>query len=231
MSHGGVVAIDGPAGSGKSTVARGVAAALALRVLDTGAMYRTVTLAAIEAGAALDDEAVVAAIAQAAAVEVEDGVTRLGGRDVSEAIRGPAVTEAVSIVAAHPSVRQVLVERQRQWADRHGGGVVEGRDITTVVFPDACVKVYLTASDEERARRRHSDEADAARDVEIEDLRSAMARRDALDSARAASPLRVADDALVIDTTCLEPAEVVRAIVARFRAAEKGDARQCSSTE
>ena len=141
------------------------------------------------------------AIAHARSIEVEDGVTTLDGRDVSAEIRGPEVTAAVSAVSAHPPVREILVARQRAWVDAHGGGVVEGRDIGTVVFPDAAVKVFLAADDEERARRRQRDERDADRDVAVEAVQDALARRDALDSSRAASPLRAADDAVVIDTT------------------------------
>ena len=161
-----VVAIDGPSGSGKSTVARAVADALGLPVLDTGAMYRAVTLAVLEAGVAPDDDAAcLRRRADASAIEVEDGVTRLDGRDVSAEIRGPEVTAAVSTVSAHPAVRDVLVDRQREWVAHHGGGVVEGRDIGTVVFPDAPVKVFLVADDAERARRRQRDERAADRDV------------------------------------------------------------------
>ena len=204
-----VVAIDGPAGSGKSTVARGVAEVLGLPVLDTGAMYRAVTLAALMVGVPLDDEAGVAGVAGRASIESEVGVTRLDGRDVSAEIRTPEVTAAVSVVAAHPSVRRVLVERQRAWAQTHGGAVVEGRDIGSVVFPDAAVKVYLTASDGERARRRQRDEAAVARPVDVEEVRAAIARRDALDSGRVASRLTVVEDATVIDTTERGVEEVV----------------------
>jgi cytidylate kinase len=217
-----VVAIDGPAGSGKSTVARGVADALRLLVLDTGAMYRAATLAALDADADLADaDAVTAAARQADIAVSEDGsgTVQLDGRDVTDEIRGPAVTAAVSLVSAHPGVREVMVARQRAWVDRHDGGVVEGRDIGTVVFPDATVKVFLTASDEERARRRHRDEAAAARRADVDAVREALARRDALDSGRAMSPLRPADDALVIDTTGRTVADVVREIVARYASA------------
>lgn len=219
MSGARVVAIDGPSGSGKSTVAREVAARLGLQVLDTGAMYRAVTLAVLEAGVALDDEAACRCVAERAVVEV-DGATLLDGRDVSAEIRGPDVTSAVSIVSAHPSVREILVRHQRDWAARHDGGVVEGRDIATVVFPDAAVKAFLTASDEERARRRQRDEHAAERKVEVDEVREALLRRDALDSGRVASPLRAADDALVIDTTDRTVEDVVGKIVARFRAGE-----------
>jgi cytidylate kinase len=215
-----VVAIDGPSGSGKSTVARAVAAALGLPVLDTGAMYRAVALAVLEKQVAPEDGTACAALARGSTIELERGVTRLDGRDVSAEIRGPEVTAAVSAVAAHPAVREVLAGRQREWVDRHGGGVVEGRDIGSVVFPDALVKVYLTASDEERARRRQRDEADAARDVAIDDVRASLERRDEKDRGRTASPLRIADDAVVIDTTGTDVDAVVTDIVARFRAAE-----------
>jgi cytidylate kinase len=213
-----VIAIDGPSGSGKSTVGREVAAALGLHVLDTGAMYRSVTLAAQRAGVALDDEEACGRIARAVRIELEDELVVLDGDDVSAEIRTPAVTAAVSIVSAHPPVRRELVERQRAWVEEHGGGVVEGRDIGTVVFPDAPVKVFLTASDDERAQRRQRDEAAAERPTEVAAVRDAMARRDALDSSRAASPLRAADDALVLDTTGRGVEDVVAEIVQRFRA-------------
>jgi cytidylate kinase len=215
-----VIAIDGPSGSGKSTVARAVAAELGLPVLDTGAMYRAVTWAVLEAGAALDDAAACAAIARASDITMENGVTMLDGRDVSSEIRGPLVTGAVSIVSAHPEVREILVARQRAWVARHGGGVVEGRDIGTVVFPDATVKVFLVATDDERARRRHGDEMAAARAVAVEDVKAALDRRDAIDSGRAVSPLRPAEDAIVIDTTNLDVDSVVADVVARARSAE-----------
>ncbi|MDQ1380027.1 MAG: CMP/dCMP kinase [Actinomycetota bacterium] len=215
-----VIAIDGPSGSGKSTVARGVAAALALPVLDTGAMYRAITLAALEAQVPLDDAEACAAIAERVVVTLEEGVTLLDGRDVRAEIRGPVVTGAVSIVAAHPPVRAILVARQRAWVARHGGGVVEGRDIGTVVFPDATVKVYLVAADEVRARRRQRDELAAARDVAVDEVKAALDRRDAIDSGRTVSPLRAAEDAIVIDTTHLDVDTVVADVVARARAAE-----------
>jgi len=226
------VAIDGPAGSGKSTVARGVARALGLVVLDTGAMYRAATLAVLERGVDLTDAAGVTGVARDAEIVVGEPVVgqpvigeenadtvRLDGRDVTTDIRGPAVTAAVSAVSAHPSVREVMVARQRDWAERHGGGVVEGRDIGTVVFTDASVKVFLVASDEERARRRQADEVAAARQSEVDEVRDALARRDALDAGRAASPLKPADDALVIDTTGRSVDDVVAEIVTRYEAA------------
>jgi CMP/dCMP kinase len=215
-----VIAIDGPSGSGKSTVARAVAKELGLAVLDTGAMYRAITLAALEAKVVLDDAAACGAIARASVITVEDGVTILDGHDVSAEIRGPLVTGAVSIVSAHPEVRAVLVAGQRAWVEQHGGGVVEGRDIGTVVFPDAPVKAFLVASDDERARRRQRDEAAAARAVAVDEVKAALDRRDAIDRGRSVSPLRAADDAIVIDTTHLDVESVVATIVLRARAAE-----------
>ena len=210
-----VVAIDGPSGSGKSTIARGVACALGLSVLDTGAMYRAVALAALEQRIALDDEQACADVARTHDIAVERGVTTIDGRDVSVAIRGPEATAAVSIVAAHPGVRSALVAAQRAWVNEHGGGVVEGRDIGTVVFPGAPVKVYLTASDDERARRRQREEEASDRPVGVEEVRSEMSRRDTLDSSRPTSPLRVADDAIAIDTTGRSVDEIVGELVER----------------
>ena len=190
-----VIAIDGPVGSGKSTVARAVADRLGLEVLETGAMYRAVAAAALRLGIepGADTAAEMAGLAReidpAAATEAE--------------LRSPAINRAVSEVAAQPEVRTELVALQRRWASSRGGGVVEGRDIGTVVFPDATVKVFLTASEEERARRRGADE-------EAADL----ARRDQLDSSRAASPLAAAADALVIDSTGRSVDDVVDEIVA-----------------
>ncbi len=215
-----IVAIDGPSGSGKSTVARGVARALGLRVLDTGAMYRAVTLAGLEAEIALDDAIAATRVADASVITVENGVTTLNGRDVSAQIRGPDVTGAVSVVSAHALVREILVARQRDWVARHRGGVVEGRDIGTVVFPDATVKVFLVASEEERARRRQRDEVAADRTVAVADVQAALDRRDAIDSGRAVSPLRAADDALVIDSTHLDIDTVITEVVLCVRTAE-----------
>ncbi len=214
-----VVAIDGPAGAGKSTVARGVARALGLRVLDTGAMYRAVTLAARAARVDLADAEAVAAIATQADLVLDDGRVTLDGDDVSDAIRAPDVTGAVSEVAAHPSVRRALVARQHAWVDAHGGGVVEGRDIGTVVFPDAPVKVFLTASDAERARRRQGDEIAASRAVGVETVRETLRERDDADAGlgRALRPQDAAADAWVIDTSELSADEVIASIAARAR--------------
>ncbi len=211
-----VIAIDGPSGSGKSTVARGVAAALGVDVLDTGAMYRAVTLAVLHQGLDPEDDDACARVARDVELEVGPRVL-LGGEDVSDAIRGPEVTSAVSQVSAHPDVRAVLIDRQRHWIDGRDGGVVEGRDIGTVVFPDAIVKVFLTASDEERARRRQRDEIAADRKVEVGDVRQDLGRRDRADASRAVSPLRPADDAIVLDTTDRAAPEVTDEIVELFR--------------
>jgi cytidylate kinase len=213
-----VVAVDGPSGSGKSTVSRGVAEALGLPVLDTGAMYRAVTLVALDRGIDPADADAAADVARQVRIDLDEGRVFLDGRDVTAEIRGPAVTDAVSIVSAHPGVRKVLVERQRQWVEHHGGGVVEGRDIGTVVFPNATVKVFLTASEDERARRRQRDEHAAERNVDVDEVRDALDRRDRLDSTRAASPLRRAEDAIVIDTTGRDPHGVVEEIVKRYEA-------------
>jgi cytidylate kinase len=213
-----IVAIDGPSGSGKSTVSRGVANALGLEVLDTGAMYRALTLLVIERGVDPTNGEACARLAREMALEVGTR-TVLEGRDVSEIIRGPEVTAMVSTVSAHPSVREVLVERQRVWVAGHGGGVVEGRDIGTVVFPNARVKVFLTASDEERARRRQRDEVAADRRVAVDMVHADLARRDEIDSKRSASPLKAAPDSLVLDTTGRDVDGVVAEIVDRFEAA------------
>jgi len=212
-----VVAIDGPAGSGKSTVARGVADALGLEVLDTGAMYRAVTLLALEAGFDLGDCEAITGAAERARLELGDppGSVRVDGREVSREIRGPAVSAAVSQVSSHPGVRALLRRRQREWAEQRGGGVVEGRDIGTVVFTDAPLKIFLTASDDERARRRHRDEHAAARPADLDSVRDAVDRRDALD--HRTTPLAPAADAVVIDTTGRTVDDVVDEIVERWR--------------
>jgi len=207
-----VVAVDGPSGSGKSTVSRAVADALGLEVLDTGAMYRAVTKAALDRGVDLDDGEALGMLAREVQIEVTDTVV-LDGCDVTAAIRGPEVTGAVSAVSAHPQVREVLVARQRAWAQARGGGVVEGRDIGTVVFPDAPLKIFLTADERERARRRHGDEVAARRATDVTAVADELARRDRLDASRAASPLAAAADAIVVDTTEMSRDEVVAHVV------------------
>ena len=203
-----VIAIDGPAGSGKSTVARAVAERLGLEYLDTGAMYRAVAFAVLRAGGDPADADFAASVARTIALEVgADGVT-VDGADATVEIRGPAVTRAVSAVAANPDVRAELVARQRDWAARRGGGVLEGRDIGTVVFPDAELKVFLTAEPDERAQRR----AREAVDLDYETVAADLTRRDRIDSTRRADPLVAADDAVRIDTTGLTVSEVVAAV-------------------
>ena len=201
-----VIAIDGPAGSGKSTVARAVADALDLGHLDTGAMYRAVAWAALERGIDIEDERSVTAVAESMEYRTDDGRITADDADVTAAIRSDAVNGAVSVVAAHPGVRAVLRGWQRTWVRRHGGAVAEGRDMGTVVFPDATLKVYLTASASERARRRAAESGDG---VDVDRVAASIQRRDRLDSQRADSPLTEAPDAVVVDTSDLTVDEVV----------------------
>jgi len=208
-----IVAIDGPAGSGKSTVARGVARRLGFTYLDSGALYRAVTLAALAAGADLDDGLALGELAAAAQVELHERDQEavqvlLDGRDVTEEIRDPAVTGASSRVAAHPDVRAALLRKQRDLIAA-GDYVVEGRDIGTVVAPDAPIKAFLTADPQERARRRAAELRRRGLEAQAEDVRQAIEQRDRLDSTRSAAPLRAADDAVVIDTTGLDAAQVI----------------------
>jgi cytidylate kinase len=212
-----VLAIDGPGGAGKSTVSRLLAHRLGLEHLDTGAMYRALTWALLQAGLDPTDQAGAAELAARIDIEVEDTpqgqLVTVGGADVSSQIRSPTVTGAVSVVSAHPPVRQELVRRQRQWVQRRNGGVVEGRDIGTVVFPEARLKVYLTASPEERARRRAVEASGGRSVVKVaEDL----SRRDRMDSTRRVSPLTVAPDAVVIDTTDMALEAVVEDLMSRL---------------
>jgi cytidylate kinase len=204
-----LIAIDGPAGSGKSTVARQLAERLGLEYLDTGAMYRGVAFAALRAGVDPADVDDVAAIARRIELRVDAEGTRVDGTDASIEIRGPEVTRAVSIVAANPAVRTEMVSRQREWARSRDGGVLEGRDIGTVVFPDADLKVYLTASPETRAARRSQEVSD----LDYETVAADLARRDALDQGRESDPLRTADDAVVVDTTDRTVEDVLDEIV------------------
>lgn len=200
-----VVAIDGPAGSGKSTVARRLAERLGLSYLDTGAMYRAVAFAAIQRGVDPMDEEPVAVISRDMELEVGDRGVFVDGIDATVEIRGPEVSRAVSVVAANPAVRAELRARQRQWAAEHGGGVIEGRDIGTVVFPDAVLKVYLTASPEVRAQRR----AKEMTELDYDSVAADIARRDAADRGRDDSPLAEASDAVVVDTSGESIDEVV----------------------
>ncbi|HXQ43741.1 MAG TPA: (d)CMP kinase [Acidimicrobiales bacterium] len=209
-----VVAIDGPAGAGKSTLAQAVADHLGLERLDTGAMYRAVAWQALARGVDPDDAAAVGELARRLTIEVGDRVT-VDGRDVTGEIRTAAVDRAVSAVAANPEVRATLVARQRQWVTERGAGVVEGRDIGTVVLPRADLKIYLTARTGERARRRAGERDDGRSVGEIE---SDLQRRDRLDSTRRVSPLialrDVADDAVVIDSTGKSAPEVLQEVLA-----------------
>lgn len=208
-----VVAIDGPAGSGKSTVARRLAAELNLDYLDTGAMYRSVTFAVLAHGVDPEDEEKVAALAREVTIDLQpDGTVVVDGVDATTQIRGPEVSRSVSAVSANQAVRSELVSRQREWTRRRGGGVLEGRDIGTVVFPDAALKVYLTADPEVRASRR----AREVTDLDYGEVAADIARRDAYDSQREHDPLRQADDALTLDTTGMSIDEVVAELADRL---------------
>lgn len=207
-----IIAIDGPSGAGKGTVSRTLAERLGYTHVDTGAMYRAVAWLAGHTGVDLADEDAVAGIADAAAFTLGREI-RIDGQDITAAIRTPDMDAAAAIVARHPKVRQSLVRRQREYATQ-GGLVMEGRDIGTVVFPDADVKVFLDASEEERARRRVRDEAHAAsREGQLDQVQSAIAERDRQDSTRKASPLTLAADAVRIDTTGMPIDEVVSRVL------------------
>src|SRR6266702_86807 len=204
-----IVAIDGPSGAGKGTVARAVAARLGYRHVDTGAMYRAVAWKAGHEGVDLADATAIAALGERAAFDLEHGRVVIDGHDVTAAIGTPEIDTAATIVARHPAVRRALVARQRAYGQT-GGIVMEGRDIGTVVFPDADVKIYLDASPDERARRRAADPAHASsQGALLSDVATALAERDRSDSTRAASPLAVAPDAVVVDTTGLPIERVI----------------------
>jgi CMP/dCMP kinase len=206
-----VIAIDGPAGAGKSTVARGVAEALGFTYLDSGAMYRAVALAALREGTDPGDGDALGELARRLEIRVADGRVALDGEDVTESIREPEVTEAASKVSVYPGVREAMVRRQRELIDA-GRYVAEGRDIGTVVSPDAPLKVYLTATAAERARRRAAETGADEREV-----LEAQGERDARDQERALGTLRQADDAIELDTTGLEVDEVIATVVAEAR--------------
>lgn len=213
-----IVAIDGPSGAGKGTVARAVAAKLGYRHIDTGAMYRALAWKAVHEQLDLEDEGALGALALRAAIDVSDGAVVVDGHDVKQAIRTSEIDRAAAAVARQPRVREVLIGQQREMGE--GGGVVmEGRDIGTVVFPQAGLKVYLDASPEERARRRATDPAHAAGRGQdgVQEVASALAERDKSDSTRAASPLTLAADAVLIDTTGVPIDEVVDRVLSLVR--------------
>jgi CMP/dCMP kinase len=201
-----VIAIDGPAGAGKSTVARGVARALGFTYLDSGAMYRAVALGALERGIDLDEAERLGELAWGLDIDFEGDTIRLDGKPVEGRIRSPEVTIAASRVSVHPQVRQAMVKRQRELI-ASGNYVAEGRDIGTVVSPDSPLKVFLTADEQERARRRAADSGEP-----IDEVRTAIQDRDRRDQQRADSPLRQATGAVYIDTTDLTPHQVVEKI-------------------
>jgi CMP/dCMP kinase len=206
-----VIAIDGPAGAGKSTVARALAERLGFTYLDSGALYRCVALAALRTGADLDDGASLGSLAAGLQIELAGNRVTVGGEDVSEAIRRPEVSEAASRVSVHPQVREAMVARQRELIAA-GSYVAEGRDIGTVVSPEAVLKVFLTATDDERARRRAAETGEGLDEVLV-----AQAERDARDSAREHGALRPAADAIELDTTGLDVDAVVELIAALAR--------------
>jgi CMP/dCMP kinase len=207
-----IIAIDGPAGAGKSTVGKAVALRLGLQYLDTGAMYRAVAFAALRRGLPVTDDAAVADLARSLDLSVSEEGVFVDGVDATTEIRSREVTEAVSAVASNTPVRDELRARQRQWADERGGGVIEGRDIGTVVFPDATLKLYVTASPRTRAERRVGEMGG-----DIDEVAASIAERDRRDMTRADGPLRAADGAAVVDTTGLTIDEVVAEIVALLR--------------
>ncbi|MDQ3390244.1 MAG: (d)CMP kinase [Actinomycetota bacterium] len=207
-----VIAIDGPAGAGKSTVARALADRLGLEYLDTGAMYRAITFAALAKDVSVYDIDAVAALSPHVEMTVEPGSVTVDGVDATAAIRGRDVTERVSAVAANSAVRADLVARQRRWGVERGGGVIEGRDIGTVVFPDARLKIYVTATPRVRAERRVGEIGG-----DVDDVESAIVERDRLDSTRSDSPLREADGSHTIDTSGRAVADIVEQIMEMLR--------------
>lgn len=226
-----IIAIDGPAGSGKSTIAQQVAGRLGLTYLDTGAMYRAVTLLAYEQGVSFEDDDALGSIALDLKLHFEEdpaGPPRVfvGDRDITEGIRGQLVTQKVSLVSAHPKVRHALTLRQRELA-AEGDMVLEGRDTGTVVCPTAGLKVYLSASVEERARRRKNQLEEQGVCISLKTLERDLLLRDSYDSGRALAPLRKAKEALDLDTTTMSIEEVVAAIVSEAERRGQEDQERC----
>jgi cytidylate kinase len=217
-----IVAIDGPSGAGKGTVARAVASALRCPHIDTGAMYRALAWKTIAAGVDLSDESAVSSLGEAAEFDLGDGRVVIDGHDVATAIRTPDIDVAAARVARYPAVRRALVAKQRAYGERDGGIVMEGRDIGTVVFPSADVKIYLDASADERARRRAQDPAHAGRGGAVAEVATALAQRDHQDRTRETSPLAQAADALYIDTTDVTIEEVVERVLEVVKKAATG---------
>lgn len=220
-----LIAVDGPSGTGKSTACRAVAHRLHAHYLDTGAMYRVATLQVLRAGIDVTDDAAVANATADLPLVVNDDPhstsVLLGGEDVSQEIRGPEVTRSVSSVSANPKVRANLVSLQRRLAQQAGRCVVEGRDIGTVVLSDAPLKIFLTAAPEVRARRRYEQDIAAGRTVIFEDILADVQRRDHLDSTRATSPLRPANDAIIVDTSTMTLDDVITHLVELAEACEE----------
>lgn len=217
------IAIDGPAGAGKSTIAKIIAKQLGLFYVDTGAMYRVIAYKALKNKAPIDDESMVSQIAKSTEVAFDHSDKRIvwcDGEDVTQEIRCPEVSRAVSVVAAYPGVRERLVELQRIEAER-GGVVMDGRDIGTYVLPEADFKIFLTATPEERARRRWIELQKAGKDVTYQEVAIDMTERDRLDTEREVSPLKPAKDAIILDTTGLSIEELVLRILALVQGVEQ----------
>jgi cytidylate kinase len=208
-----IIAIDGPAGSGKSTIAKALAKRLNLEYLDTGAMYRAVALISIQQKIEITDEKQVLAIAKEMDFNFDNGVCVVNGFDTTKEIRGSEVTRVVSVVAAMPTVRQEMVERQRLWVEKRSGGVVEGRDIGSVVFPKAKVKVYLTASEEVRAERRIEQEET----LDASKVADSIRKRDEADIGRSTSPLVRSEGSIEIDTSLMGVEETIEEILGFFK--------------